>query len=243
MKKLPLAAAAALLFGSSAYAMIPSTQPTGVWVEKDAFAVQPTTALGDAVYEAPAFQPASADWWAAEEPVAYQASDYVKAAAAGEAVKAEAMADQAAMTDAVVAAEEDAIAADVQLAADTSEVQAAPAEPVLTGTGGPYEPVEVAAADLAPRPAAQNYPACRPGPGDDHCIQLYEPGVEQRLASWDRPTGGFAGASDTQVAMGGPYEPLDDSAVETARADTGAYDEGNVALGSAETDDEDMIEV
>ena len=47
-------------------------------------------------------------------------------------------------------------------------------------------------ADLAPRPAASNYPPCGPGPGDDNCIQLYEPGVRTALASWNQPTGGLA---------------------------------------------------
>ena len=32
-------------------------------------------------------------------------------------------------------------------------------------------------AELTPRPATMNYPPCDPGPGDDRCIQLYEPGV------------------------------------------------------------------
>lgn len=47
--------------------------------------------------------------------------------------------------------------------------------------------------DLRPRPARHNYPACRPGRGDDRCIQLYERGVRERLARWNRPTGGWNG--------------------------------------------------
>ena len=47
--------------------------------------------------------------------------------------------------------------------------------------------------DLRPRAARHNYPACRPGRGDDRCIQLYERGVRERLARWDRPTGGWNG--------------------------------------------------
>jgi hypothetical protein len=46
---------------------------------------------------------------------------------------------------------------------------------------------------LRPRAARANYPACRPGRGDDRCIQLYERGVRARLARWDRPTGGWNG--------------------------------------------------
>jgi len=52
-------------------------------------------------------------------------------------------------------------------------------------------------------PAAAAYPPCRPGAGDDHCIQLYEPGVRAQLANWDRS------ASGSESAMGGPYEPVD----------------------------------
>lgn len=61
--------------------------------------------------------------------------------------------------------------------------------------GGPYEPVTEAnilefghdqlmehratvnAGMGGPIEARSSYPACRPGPGDDECIQLYEPGV------------------------------------------------------------------
>lgn len=46
--------------------------------------------------------------------------------------------------------------------------------------------------------AADMWPACRPGPGDDRCIQLYEPGVVQALA---------AVKGNAEVGMGGPYEP------------------------------------
>ncbi len=35
----------------------------------------------------------------------------------------------------------------------------------------------------APAPAA-TYPSCRPGPGDDRCIQLYERGVRNSYARW-----------------------------------------------------------
>lgn len=53
-------------------------------------------------------------------------------------------------------------ATDETLAAEMGEASA-PASAAHSGTGGPLE--EVA------------YPPCRPGPGDDRCIQLYEPGV------------------------------------------------------------------
>lgn len=43
------------------------------------------------------------------------------------------------------------------------------------------------------------YRACRPGRGDDNCIQLYERGVRASYASWQRNHPGRA-------AMGGPEE-------------------------------------
>jgi hypothetical protein len=90
-----------------------------------------------------------------------------------------------------------------------------------TGMGGPIEQADAGPiADLTPHPATQNYPPCDPGPGDDHCIQLYEPGVRAQLASWNRPTGGLADGSSTS-AMGGPYEPVDEAGVETVSADAG----------------------
>ena len=76
------------------------------------------------------------------------------------------------------------------------------------GMGGPVEEVKTASLELAPRAAADNYPPCSPGPGDDRCIQLYEPGVRAQLASWNQSTGGLADGKVT-TAVGGPYEPVD----------------------------------
>jgi hypothetical protein len=103
------------------------------------------------------------------------------------------------------------------------------------GMGGPLEEVTpaTAAVDLTPRPAAQNYPPCRPGPGDDSCIQLYEPGVREELASWNRPTGGL-GDGQPQTAMGGPYEPVEGGTADTAMNGDGALD---VAIGEAPADE------
>lgn len=115
-------------------------------------------------------------------------------------------------------------------------------DPAMTGdpagTGAPVDtidsttalgeassaPVQTAALDLTPRPATANYPACEPGPGDDRCIQLYEPGVRVALANWTGTTGGFAGDGAVQTAMGGPDdEPgLDDHAADMAAADASA---------------------
>jgi hypothetical protein len=53
--------------------------------------------------------------------------------------------------------------------------------------------------------APVTYRPCRPGPGDDRCIQLYERGVRTAYARWLRDHG-VTGRS-TQVAMGGPEEP------------------------------------
>lgn len=93
-----------------------------------------------------------------------------------------------------------------------------------SGMGGPLEETTgtTKSLDLTPRQATENYPPCSPGPGDDRCIQLYEPGVRAQLASWNQPTGGLADHSAT-AAMGGPYEPVDvedDGKVELAAADT-----------------------
>ena len=48
------------------------------------------------------------------------------------------------------------------------------------------------------------YRPCRPGPGDDRCIQLYERGVRASYARWLREH--RDGGRETQVAMGGPVE-------------------------------------
>lgn len=72
-----------------------------------------------------------------------------------------------------------------------------------------------------PQPAAGNYPPCSPGPGDDHCIQLYERGVRAQLAGWDRPTGTLAENSAT-TAVGGPYEPVD-TTLAAAMGGAGTY--------------------
>jgi len=248
MKKLPIAAAA-LLFGTSAYAMMPPGEPTGVMVPNDPYIVTPTAEPIMAADEAPAFQPATETWWADK---ANAADDGFKTVAATDDMKMADMADAVDKADAKVVADGadadwaaaqqaklDAVSTDepvLQPAAyetGFSVDNAAPAESSdMSGAGGPYESVETAAADTAPRAAARNYPACRPGPGDDRCIQLYEPGVRAELASWTQPSGGFAGAADTQVAMGGPYEPVD-SATETERLNQQALADSNAAIRMA----------
>lgn len=124
--------------------------------------------------------------------------------------------------------------------AETSIDDSVPAEPAVSdpadtvpAVGGPFE--EVASADLNTRPASQNYPACRPGPGDDNCIQLYEPGVRTALAAWNAPTGGLA--NGTEVAMGGPDEPISDDSAQGIAMNG----DGVIAEESGET--QDMAEI
>ena len=102
-----------------------------------------------------------------------------------------------------------------------------------TGMGGPIEGSDTI--DLSPRPAASNYPPCDPGPGDDRCIQLYEPGVRARLASWNRSSGGLGNSA--MSAVGGPYEPLDDSSDELAMNNDVASDS---AVDATYAEDEDV---
>ena len=61
-------------------------------------------------------------------------------------------------------------------------------------------PGEMAYSDQAPI----RYRPCRPGPGDDRCIQLYERGVPAAYARWRRTRD----QGQTEVAMGGPEEPV-----------------------------------
>jgi hypothetical protein len=75
-------------------------------------------------------------------------------------------------------------------------------------------------------PAAAAYPPCRPGAGDDHCIQLYEPGVRAQLAGWNRA------ASGSDSAMGGPYEPVD----TTLAGELGGADTGDLAMNDDGSD-------
>ncbi|WP_114951805.1 hypothetical protein [Sphingosinicella terrae] len=103
-----------------------------------------------------------------------------------------------------------------------------------TGVGGPADPDgNLAGADLTSRPAAQNYPPCEPGPGDDRCIQLYERGVRAQLASWNSATGGLADGAVT-TAMGGPYEPIQHHSDAYATGTSNAS--GSMASSSANGD-------
>ena len=110
-----------------------------------------------------------------------------------------------------------------------------------TGMGGPLdEGGKVTSAELTPRPATMNYPPCDPGPGDDRCIQLYEPGVRAQPASWNHETGGLLDHSAT-TAMGGPYEPVDGEETDSASLGHSAAmqaamnGDGSIDVASGET--------
>lgn len=98
-----------------------------------------------------------------------------------------------ALTDAQIAEKEAWVAAN-PMAASTDVAAKLDNKPLASadGQGGPYEPV--ASADTT------SWPACDPGPGDDRCIQLYEPGVRGAYAQWS--------AGRERLAMGGPLEPV-----------------------------------
>jgi hypothetical protein len=142
-----------------------------------------------------------------------------------------------------MAPEPDAGNPDLDLAVDPASVrdpafESGASDTNYAGVGGPDLEAEapaalIAAADTAPRPAAQNYPPCAPGPGDDNCIQLYEPGVRTALAAWTQPTGGLiepgeamasADAADDATGVGGPYEPVAGGTSETAMNGDGVVD-------------------
>ena len=77
---------------------------------------------------------------------------------------------------------------------------------ILIGASYP-ETAKLAAGPLGPGQEGTPtvYRPCRPGPGDDRCIQLYERGVRASYARWLRDRG--HGPAPTQVAaVGGPVE-------------------------------------
>jgi hypothetical protein len=86
-----------------------------------------------------------------------------------------------------------------------------------TGVGGPDEEEVAATAAATPVTTQTSWRACSPGPGDDNCIQLYEPGVGEAYAAW-QANSGMPGTE--QTAMGGPEEPVEGAAVVPAAADS-----------------------
>lgn len=74
---------------------------------------------------------------------------------------------------------------------------------ILIGAAYPEDkPGYAPVADAASAPVT--YRPCRPGRGDDRCIQLYERGVRASYARWLRDRG--VRGDRTEVAMGGPVE-------------------------------------
>lgn len=233
-----IVAAGALLLGTSAFAYAPDSWAEKGWSEQDKLVAEKTAhqlkgATLDVLAQADAeAQPASVATWSDDhEAKALAVADKSDAWSEGGLVNASAVTWQE---------PEPAVEADPNLDLAETPADEAPIDetPLDTTAGTTAEtsldttaaPVEIAAADLTTRPADTNYPACAPGPGDDRCIQLYEPGVRVALASWNQPTGGLADGSVT-TAMGGPYEPADDGSGETAMNGDGTVD---AALGESE---------
>ena len=75
-------------------------------------------------------------------------------------------------------------------------------EAAYDGVGGPDEPVDASGAIAAAAPAT-SYRACAPGPGDDNCIQLYEPGVARRAGELGREPGERRAARDGRAGRAG----------------------------------------
>lgn len=92
----------------------------------------------------------------------------------------------------------------------TSVMSAKTSAEDMTGVGGPDEEQPAATAAAAP---STTYRACSPGPGDDNCIQLYEPGVRTAYAAWQAN-------GSRQLGMGGPEEPLETAADERPTTDS-----------------------
>jgi hypothetical protein len=112
----------------------------------------------------------------------------------------------------------------------------------MAGMGGPDEAEAVATAAATP---ATTYRACSPGPGDDNCIQLYEPGVSEAYAAWQADRG-------QQLAMGGPEEPAESAAADESLttdatdAELAAYEplpEDAVMPASDEAIDKDTLDM
>jgi hypothetical protein len=75
---------------------------------------------------------------------------------------------------------------------------------VLIGAAYPEQKADYPAA-VEPTPVADSYRPCRPGPGDDRCIQLYERGVRASYARWMRGRAGEPARTEV-AAVGGPVE-------------------------------------
>jgi hypothetical protein len=77
---------------------------------------------------------------------------------------------------------------------------------LLIGAAYPKaDKVDPAEAMFAPTAGPLTYRPCRPGPGDDRCIQLYERGVRAAYARWQRERGPEPRRREV-AAVGGPLE-------------------------------------
>jgi len=177
------------------------------------------------IEDAPKLQPASAGWPDDAPKLKLASTDSTEDGPAFENADiafGDWKADDGAAVEKAEVGDDEETAEDTSTDGNELETPLSPVE--HSGVGGPEEAV---AGDLTPRLAAHNYPPCDPGPGDDNCIQLYEPGVRTALASWNAPTGGLIGQG-AATAMGGPYEPADagmktaDAAIATEHHDPGA---------------------
>lgn len=84
------------------------------------------------------------------------------------------------------------------------------------GQGGPDESAEAGGETV--------WPACRPGAGDDRCIQLYERGVSRAYAQWS--------AGRSRMGMGGPEEPVSGKdAMASTTSDMSMATKGESATG------------
>ena len=197
VKSIMFGATALLLSGTAMAAPAPTVATYGVstysWMASPQLADAAWT--GVMAYDG-AMTYHEAATWTADKPMALT-DDQIAEKSAWVAANPMAASTEMAMTDKPMALTDEQIAEkDAWVAANpmgTGTDMAVTEKPVATdtadGQGGPYEPV-----------ASTSWPACDPGPGDDRCIQLYEPGVRGAFAQWS--------AGRDQVAMGGPYEPV-----------------------------------
>jgi hypothetical protein len=185
MKRIYIAAGA-LLLGTSAFAWAPSSVPVAHSDKVPVAAVDPgkapeaklvakSNALPKIAYDTAKPENASASWLADDSSLTKSAKpdslakwDATGGDMTGMGGPYEPVDSVQANGDGTIDAALGETAADERLASADSTWTATPAAAgsEYTGMGGPLEAVD--------------YPPCRPGPGDDRCIQLYERGVTGR---------------------------------------------------------------
>jgi hypothetical protein len=213
--KLHYVAAASLLLGTSALAWAPSSEPVA---ESGAKTPVMTVHQGDKaphpVLVSKSNEISDVDKAAWLKTAALEDETLLKSAKSdwdmNKGLVRTASSDSWEMDEAVKTASVDDVPSDLDLAETPADYDKAGA---YAGMGGPLEVDQAAMAatsGMTPQPATRNYPPCDPGPGDDNCIQLYEPGVRTALASWNNVHGGLMEHQAT-TAMGGPYEPVTDA--------------------------------